>query len=285
LPAKVHLDGRVQDLEEARIPVTDHGFLFGDSVFETLRALGGRCAFASAHLARLRRSADACRLSVPWSDGELRDAMELTLAAASEEDAAVRLVVSRGSGPLQPDPSECTEPRLVILARARPALAEDAASAGVRVVVSRAAVSAPGVHAKTGNYLASVLALAEARDVSAFEAVLLNSEGRVTECASSNVFAVIDGRVLTPPSAEGLLPGIARGNVLELCAALGIEAAEEELWPEELRGADEAFLTSTLKEVVPVSALDDSPIGSSPGPVTLRLQAAYRERLRRETSA
>ena len=280
----MHLDGRVQDLEEARIPVTDHGFLFGDSVFETLRALKGRCAFPAAHLARLRRSADACRLSVPWSDVELMAAMGITISAAAEDDAAVRLIVSRGSGPLRPDPSGCTEPRLVILARARPPLPQGAAQDGVRLIVSRAGVSPRGAHAKTGNYLGSVLALAEAREASAFEAVLLNPEGRVTECASSNVFAVREGRVLTPPSAEGLLPGIARGNVLELCATLGIPAAEEELWPEELRSAGEAFLTSTLKEVVPVIELDDSAIGAGPGPVTRRLQAAYRELLRRETS-
>lgn len=281
MPEKVHIDGRVLDLDQARIPVTDHGFLFGDSVFETLRALGGRCAFADRHLARLRGSAASCRLRIPWTDAELLEAAGQTLRAAGEDDAAVRLVVTRGSGPLDPDPTRCTEPRLLVFVRPRPASFDAASEQGVGVVTARRATSVPGAHAKTGNYLASVLALSEARESGAFEAVLLNPEGRVTECAGSNLFAVIEGAVVTPPVEEGLLPGIARGNVIEICAAAGIACREQALWPDELRRAGEVFMTSTLKEVIPVTATDGAPVADGrPGPVTRRLQRAYRERLR-----
>lgn len=279
MPPKVFLEGRVQDLGEARVPVTDHGFLFGDSIFETLRALEGRCAFVATHLARLRRSAQACRLGVPWSDAELGDALHEVLAASGESDAAMRLVVTRGSGPLEADPTRCTEPRLVIFARARTPIAPEHLENGAPLIVARGSVSAPGPHAKTGNYLASVLALAQAREKGAFEALILNTAGRVTECAGSNVFAVIEGSVVTPHVDEGLLEGIARANVLDLCAEAGLPVDVRELELEELVSADEAFLTSTLKEVVPIASIDGVPLREHPGAVTSQLMRAYRSRL------
>jgi branched-chain amino acid aminotransferase len=282
MPPKAHIDGAVLDLEQARLPVTDHGFLFGDSVFETLRALGFRCAFEARHLQRLRRSADACRLAIPWTDAEIARAMDDTLRASGERDAALRIIVTRGSGPPEPDPMPCREPRLVVIARARRPLPEALLLDGADVVVARCCTSVPGAHAKTGNYLTGVLALAEARDAGAFEAILLNREGRVTECAGSNLFVARGGEVVTPPVEEGLLEGISRRAVLESCGALGIPCAERPLWPGEVASSDEAFLTSTLKEIVPIRSIDGRLLGR-PGSVTRALMAAHRERLARET--
>ncbi len=280
LPEKVHLDGRVMDPDEARIPVTDHGFLFGDSVFETLRAIDGRCAFADRHLARLRWSADTSRLRVPFSDGEILGACAETLAAAGEADAGVRVVVTRGSGPIEPDPSRCREPRLIVFVRPRPEPGDAARARGVSVIIARGLTSLAGAHAKTGNYLTSALALAQAREAGAYEAVLLNPDGRVTECATSNIFAVRGGVLLTPPVDEGLLPGITRRGVIEAAADLAIPVRVEPLGAGDLRTADELFLTSTLKEVLAVSAVDGVPAGGGQaGPITRRLHAEHRARV------
>lgn len=283
MPPKVHLDGRVQDLESACVPVTDHGFLFGDSIFETLLAREMRPAFAARHLARLRRSAARSRLAVPWSDREILDACGATLREAREDDAAVRIVVTRGSGPLAPDPTRCVQPRLLIIVRSRPALAEEARE-GVALSVVRGVTSAPGAHGKTGNYLASVLALAEAREKGAFEAVLLNAESRVTECATSNLFAARAGTVVTPPAEEGLLEGIVRGLVLECCADAGIPVRVAPMAEAELLACDEAFITSTLKGVLAVRRVEDVDV-PAPGPLTATIAACYAARLAADLAA
>jgi branched-chain amino acid aminotransferase len=281
---KANIDGEILDLSEARIPITDRGFLFGDSVFETLRAYGGSCFRLTDHLDRLTRSAAAILLDVPLARHDLKRRIEATIEAAGERSAAVRLIVTRGGGPIEPDPSHATHPRVVVLVRPRPRHPERSYAEGVAAIVVRRVVSTSGPHAKTGNYLASVLAMKEARDAGGFEGILLNSEGAVTEASSSNVVIVRDGIVRTPPVADGLLPGITRAVVLELCASRGIAAEEVTLSPEDLRRADELLLTSTLKEIMPASRLDGMPVGDGRvGPIAKLLLSAYREAVAADT--
>jgi branched-chain amino acid aminotransferase len=286
MTAKASIDGEMFDLADARVPVTDRGFLFGDSVFETLRAYGGRCFRMGDHLERLARSAASIRLELPAQRHELRRRVEDTILAAGERSAAVRLMVTRGGGPLEPDPSMATQPRVVVIARPRPRHPERSYSEGVSAVVVRSVVSASGPHAKTGNYLASVLAMKEARDAGAFEGILINCIGCVTEAASSNVFAVARGTVRTPPVDDGLLAGITRGVVLSLCSSLGLPFEEATLKPADLASADELLLTSTLKEVMPITRLGGAAVGDGRvGPVARRLLAAYREAVAADTGA
>ena len=286
MAAKANIDGEILDLAEARIPLTDRGFLFGDSIFETLRAYGGRCFRLSDHLARLVRSAGAIRLEIPLPKHELRRRVDETVVASGERSAAVRLMVTRGSGPLEPDPTKATSPRIIVVARPRPRQPERSYADGVAAVVVRSVVSASGPHAKTGNYLASVLAMKEARDAGAYEGILLNPQGAVTEAASSNVFVVRGGVVRTPPVADGLLAGITRQVVLELCASLSVPAEEATLRAEDLRRADEILVTSTLKEIMPVTRLDGAAVGDGRvGPLAPRLLAAYRDAVAADTGA
>lgn len=286
MTAKANIDGEILDLGEARIPVTDRGFLFGDSVFETLRAYGGRCFRMADHLDRLVRSAAMIRLDVPLARHDLKRRIDATIEAAGERSAAVRLIVTRGGGPIEPDPSHATHPRILVLVRPRPRHPERSYAEGVAAVVVRNVVSTSGPHAKTGNYLASVLAMKEARDAGGFEGILLNSEGAVTEASSSNVVVVRGGMVRTPPVADGLLPGITRQVLLELCASLGIAAEEVTLSPEDLRSADELLLTSTLKEIMPATRLDGALVGEGRvGPTARLLLSAYRDAVAADTGA
>jgi branched-chain amino acid aminotransferase len=258
----------------------DHGVLYGDSIYETLRAYEGTPFRWDAHLGRLRRSADKMELDLPSSAESLRGRVGLTLEAAGEPSAAIRIVITRGVGPMDLDPSKCGEPNVLIYVRRRPVYQAEAYRDGVAVrIVSRRRNPRRSLDPdlKSGNYLNNLLALTEARKAGAFEAVMLNAEGHVTECSTSNVFLVSSGNVVTPGLASGLLSGITRRTVLELCAREGIPCAEREVSPEELRAADEVFITSALKQVLPVTRVDEKPVGTGrAGPVTLRLLAAYR---------
>ena len=278
MPAKASVDGEIVDLAEAMVPVTDRGFLFGDSVFETMRSYGGRCFRLGDHLERLARSAAAIRMDLPLGRHDLKRRIDATLEAAGERAAAVRLMVTRGSGPIEPDPSLASHPRVIVIVRPRPRHPERSYSEGVAAILVRTVMSATGKHAKTGNYLASVLAMKEARDAGAFEGILCNTEGSVTEAASSNVFAAMRGTLRTPPASDGLLAGITRQVILELCVGQGIACEEATLSPEDLRRADEVLITSSLKEVMPVTRLDGGLIGDGRvGPLARRLLTAYRE--------
>lgn len=284
---KVNINGVIRDTAEAVIPVMDHGFLFGDSVYETIRTYGGRLFRFDDHYKRLRGSAAALELRVPFTQDEIEERMRRTLAAAREPDAAVRIVVTRGVGPMPLDPDPCTSPNVLVFVRPRPRYPEGAYANGLSIAVVTRLRNARGAidpNVKSGNYLNNVLASVEAKRAGAFEGVMLNGAGHVTECTTSNVFAVVNGAVVTPALDEGLLSGITRKVVLEICAKEGIAAREEGFGPDVLRGADEVFITSTLKQVMPVTTVDGRRIGAGvAGPVTLRLLAAYRELVKAET--
>ena len=287
MPEKISVNGVVGPAETAAVSPLDRGFLFGDSVYETLRTYGGRPFLLREHLDRLRRSAE--RLGIPYDRAPVDVEREIgrTIAEAAFPEAAVRVVLSRGSGPIGYDPEECGSPCLVVYARPCPEIPEAWLREGVDVAivqVTRNARSALDPAIKSSNLLNNFLAWREARRLGAYEPILLNASDRLTEGASSNLFVVRSNRLLTPPSAEGLLEGVTRRLVLDLALGNGIVAGEEPLRADDLRGADEAFLTSTLKGVLPIRRCDGWPVHHGrPGAVTRRILALFSERIQAET--
>jgi branched-chain amino acid aminotransferase len=274
----VWVNGALVPPGEPVLAPDDRGFTLGDGLFETMRAYGGRVFRLRAHLERLRASADRLGIPVP---PDLEDAVRATVAASGLDSAAVRLTVSRGVGGVGLAPPEPARPTVVITARPY-APAERWYSDGLRTVFARGRLSEHALTAgmKRLGYLDQVAAQAEARAAGADEALFLDTAGHLAEGAASNVFLVVGGALWTPPLSCGVLPGITRGVVLELAAASGIPVREEPVPPGALRDADEAFLTSSLRALVPVVAIGGDPIGSGrPGPLTLRLLHLYRERV------
>lgn len=279
---KVWLDGRVVDGDEARVPVTDHGLLYGDGVFEGIRAFGRRVFRLDDHLARLRVSAAAIGMALPLDEAGLRDVVLATLRALGRDDAYVRLVVTRGEGALGVDPTTCPAPRVFCIAAEAAIFPAEKLAAGLDLVTASWRRPPPDVldpRVKSLNYLNNALAKLEARRCGADEALLLNAAGTVAEASVANVFALRGRTLATPPPADGCLEGITRRTVLELAPALGLVAVERSLSRSDLLGADEVFLTGTGAGIVPVRSLDGQAIGAgAPFATTERLRAGYRER-------
>jgi len=275
----VYLNGRLVPAAEARVSVFDRGFLFGDGVFETVRAYGGRLFMAEAHYARLVRSAAWAGIPLAFDGAGFARILEQTLG--DRRDALVRLTVTRGEGPPVPDPAGAGAP--TVLAVARPAPEADfergiALATGPWRVVD--------AEAKTLSYSSAVVALGEARRRGADEAVRLNPAGEVAEGSVSNLFGVWAGTLATPPRDAGILAGVTRGVVLDLARRAGLCVVERTIRPEALRKAEELFVTSTGWEVMPVAVLDGAPVGGGkPGPVTARLAAMFRDKVKEATGA
>ncbi len=273
------LEGEIVPLEQARVPVLDHGFLYGDGVFEGIRFYGGVPFLLVEHLRRLRDSARAIALDLPWSEAELAGIVEAVVEAAGREDGYVRLIVTRGEGPLGIDPASCERPRLIVIASRLEMVDRAARREGIRLVVAATRRLPPDgldPRIKSLNYLNHVLARIEANRAGADEAVLLNAQGRVAEGTADNLFVVRDGRLATPPVIDGALPGITRALVLQLAGEMGIEVQEQSLAPYDLYTADELFLTGTGAELIPVREIDGRPLRACPGPLFLRCQQAFR---------
>jgi branched-chain amino acid aminotransferase len=275
------IDGRVVPAAEATIPLLDTGFTFGDAVYETLRTYGGRPFALDRHLRRLRRSAARVGIDLPPNDEVLAARMEDLLRRGGNPESYIRIIVSRGVGDISYHFDRVRGPTVVMVVKPYEPLPREAYRDGIRlalVAVRRNAVEALDPAIKSCNLLNNILAVREAQSRDATEALMLNARGEVAEGASSNVFVVKGGEVLTPPLDAGILAGVTREVVFELAAALGIPAREKVLLPHEVLGADEVFVTSSLKEIAPVRAIDDVRIGDGrPGPVTLRLLEAFRE--------
>lgn len=281
MPSKVYLStvGRPVDPAEASVSVFDRGFLYGDSVYETLRTAGGRPVEMTRHLDRLRRSGLGIGLEIPFDDALLRAAVAETHAASGNPDSYVRVIVTRGTGPLALDPRVSSAPLLVVVVQPLqlPAPAQYEAGLSVRIVdVHKISARSLDPTLKTGNYLNSIQALRQAADSAASDAILCSPQGQVAEGASSNVFMVRGGALLTPSLATGLLEGITRALVIRLAAELGIACSEATIWPDELRAADEVFLTSSVRGPMPVTTLDGRSLGDAAvGPVTRRIMTRY----------
>jgi branched-chain amino acid aminotransferase len=275
----ISIDFSDVDPASASIPVLDHGFLFGDSVYEVVRTWKGKLLFAPEHLARLRLSAGGINLPLPHSNAVFTAEMSRLHRQSGWPESYVRLIVTRGVGDLELATQTCTEQRCIFIAR--PLKVWDAhyyEKGGKLSLVSvvRNSRRATNPAFKTGNYLNNILAIEEARRAQATEAVMLNSAGHVTECTTSNVFIVDDGKVITPPLDEGILSGITRAMVIELCGELGMACHEKAFGPDAMTGADEVFITSTTRDVMPIARIDETVIGKGkPGPVTRALMKAY----------
>jgi branched-chain amino acid aminotransferase len=277
----VCIDGQVLAPDAARVSVYDRGFLFGDSVFEVLRTYAGKPFALTEHLARLERSAGRVGIAMPVGTGSLEREVSSALAAAGGGESYVRIVVTRGSGPLSLDPDTAAAPLRVILVEPVASPSREAYERGVAaatIATRRAVDETPAAGAKVGNYLANLLALRAAKAAGAQEALVVDAEGHVVEGASSNVFVVERGAVATPPESAGILAGITRSHLIAEARRRGIALSERVLRPEDLYRADEVFITSSIREVMPVVRVDGRAIGGGqPGPVTRAMHRAFRE--------
>ncbi len=282
---KVWLDGEVLDRSQARVPVLDHGLLYGDGVFEGIRAIGRRVFRLADHLRRLETSARAIGLQLPLDRAGLQAVVLDTLRAENADDAYIRLIVTRGEGELGVDPGTCASPRLICIVdqvRLYPAAVLARGISLVTASVRRPAADALDPRVKSLNYLNNVLAKQEARSRGADEALLLNAAGLVAEASVANIFAVQQGGLVTPPPTDGALAGITRDSVLRLAAELGVAAVERSLGRFDLQGAEEVFLTGTGARIVPVASLDGQTLGTGERPLTQRLIMALDEYARRD---
>jgi branched-chain amino acid aminotransferase len=279
------IDGRIVPGEQARVSVFDNGFTFGDSVYETLRTYGGRPFALQRHLRRLRASAGLIGIQIPLPDAALTERLEALLERAANKESYIRFIVSRGVGDISYRFDRITGPTVVLIAKPfetppREVYVEGLAAALVSIRRNHRTALDPGI--KSCNLLNNILAVREAQSRGASEALMLNAEGDLAEGASSNVFLVKQGCVSTPPLDAGILAGITREVVLELLPGLGIEARQTRLGIEDLRRAEEVFITSSLREVAPVISIDGRPVGGGrPGPVATRALASYRDNVGR----
>jgi branched-chain amino acid aminotransferase len=281
---KVWIDGAVVDGSQARIPVTDHGFLYGDGIFEGIRLYNRRIFRFDDHLARLAVGARCLALTIPGGIEAVRRIVIDTARAHGRDDAYLRLIVSRGEGSLGVDPTTCKDPRIVCIADQVRLYPEEKVQSGIALVTSSLRRPAPDVldpRVKSLNYLNSALAKLEARRQGADEALLLNGAGRVVEASVANVFAVRAGRLLTPPASDGALEGLTRATVLELAGEQRVPAEERSLGRFDLIAAEEVFLTGSGAGIVAVGSLDGIGIGKGgPGPITRRLCQAFERTVR-----
>jgi branched-chain amino acid aminotransferase len=275
----VILNGQPTDPEVATISVYDRGFLYGDSVFETIRTYSGRPFALDEHLARLARSAERVFISLPVALDEMAREVEHGIRLAANAESFARIMLTRGTGPLGLDPDLAEKPSRVILIEPFAPPTAEAYDQGIEAIVvhaARAHDATPAAGAKIANYLTSLLAIREARRRGAVEAFIVDARGSVLEGTTSNVFLVKGGELVTPPENVGILAGITRAYVLRDADAAGIRTSLREVRESELFEADELFISSTLREIVPVVRLDGRPIGGGrPGPVTRRLHAAF----------
>ena len=278
----VWLDGALLPRAEASVSIDDLGFLYGAACFETMRASAGRVFRLERHLERLASGLAALGVRPP-SRETLCEAVQATLEANALAEARVRLTVSAGRGAGRPDLSAPSAPTVLVVAE--PRLAPPAA-ARLAVAPQRLDERRPLRGAKTANYLLSLLALAGAREGGSDEALLLNHAGHVAEAATANLFAVIEGELVTPTLDDGPLPGVTREAVLECAQALRVRASERSLTLERVLGADELFLTNSVAGVRPVAAVDERwRAERCPGPITAAVSVAYERLVQAECGA
>lgn len=279
----VYLNGSLVPRADARIAVMDYGFLYGYGLFETMRAYRGKVFRLDRHLERLTDSAEMLGIAVDKS--VLKNAVMDTVKANGLSEARIRLTVSIGEGGTVPDPASCGEPTVLVVAGEYQPLPDEVYEKGYRVIVSsiHRNSQSPVSQIKSLNFLENMLSRQEARTAGVDEAICLNEKGMLAEAGMSNVFMVVDGTLKTPGIASGFLPGVTREAVLEIARKLEIPVSEDDITLDELFQADEAFLTNSVMEVMPLTEVDGKLIGSgTPGQVTWKLTAAYEEMVWRE---
>jgi branched-chain amino acid aminotransferase len=285
---KVWLNGNLVSAADAKVSIFDHGLLYGDGVFEGIRSYNGRIFERQAHLKRLYASARAIQLEIPYSYDELDRALNAALAEngllASDRDAYIRLVVSRGVGLLGMSPKRAGRPNVFIIATTLGMYPPEVYEHGMAAIVSSITRNAPNAtppRVKSLNYLNNILAKLEAHRANVHEAIMLNAQGHVAEATGDNVFVVRAGQLQTPPISAGILEGITRAVVIRLAREAGIEVIEQNLERMDLYSADECFLTGTGAEIVPVTRIDDRRIGDGTvGPVSRQMRETYQRLVR-----
>ena len=279
----IFLNDKFVRKEEAVVSVFDHGFLYGDGIYETLRSYGSRLFMCQQHVARLFRSAEAIGLTIPiqreqWPE-LLHEAMACNNVGTPQRDAYLRITVSRGVGDIGLDPGLCPSPTIVIMAQPLVVPAAALYETGVDVMLAttrRNLPSALSPQIKSLNFLNNILAKREALAAGVFDCILLNWEGHLTECTISNLFFVADEQLCTPSLECGLLDGITRSIVLQLAKEQNIAVVEGRFTPAQLSQSDESFVTNTSMEIMPVTSVDRKPIGDGiPGPITRKLHALF----------
>ena len=281
MTTKINFNGKIED--DAHISVFDHGFLFGDSVYEVVLTHHNKPAFFENHFKRLLNSAKGLSLTIPYDQDWFAREMDKTLQAAGNEESYIRIVVTRGVGEIDIDPSTCQNPSVLIYVTQIKKCPPENYRNGIHIAlvsIKRNPKEALNPGMKTGNYLNNVLAKMEASRLGAKDALMLSPSGYLTECTTSNIFFVQGERILTPSLDCGILSGITREKVIQLARENGLTVEEGQWPPEALDNASELFLTGTIKKIMPVTQLDGRTIGDGkPGPVTQKLMRLYEDLL------
>ena len=278
---KVYIDGEYFAKEDAKINVYDHGLLYGDGVFEGMRAYHGVVFRHAEHIDRLYKSAKSICLNIPISQQEMMDAVNATLKINGLEDAYIRLVVTRGVGGLGLDPNRCERPSIIIITDKIALYPEEFYQQGLEIVTAstmRMPANVTSARVKSLNYLNSIMAKLEGLAAGCSEAMMLNHKGEVAECTGDNIFIVSNGVIYTPPTTADLLGGITRHAVIDLAKEAGIPIFELPFTRHDVYTADECFLTGSAAELIPVVKVDGRSIGDGkPGPITAEIRRLFRE--------
>jgi branched-chain amino acid aminotransferase len=276
---KIYISGQFIPEEEAKISVYDHGLLYGDGVFEGLRAYSGKVFRLGEHIERLWNSAKAIWLTIPMTPAAMGDAINEAVRINSVQDGYIRVVVTRGAGSLGLDPNKCSNPQVIIIADAIALYPPELYEKGLEIVsvsVMRTHPAALNPRIKSLNYLNNILAKIEGLQAGCIEALMLNHKGEVAECTGDNIFTVRKGTLYTPPIDAGILEGVTRQAVIDLAHAAKIEVREVPLTLHDVYIADECFLTGSAAEVIPVVKVDARVIGTGkPGPITADLKKRF----------
>jgi len=281
MTTKININGNIQD--EAFISILDHGFLFGDSVYEVICTNQGKPCFLEEHLTRLYASASGISLKISHSPIEIKKQIQTTLDSAENDESYIRIIITRGVGEVDIDPSSCFDPNIIIFVKEIPQIPNERYEKGISVAlvsIKRNSRESLNPAVKTGNYLNNVLARIEASRMGAEDAIMVNSMGQLTEGTTSNLFFVKERRLLTPIKECGILSGITREKIIYLANKENIPLKEGK-WPsEELFKAEEIFLSGTVKKILPVTRLDGRSVGRGiPGPMTQKIMRLYSELL------
>ena len=278
---KIYIDGEYYDKADARVSVFDHGLLYGDGVFEGIRVYRGKVFKLKEHLDRLYRSAKALLLDVPIRKEEMANAVLDAVERNEKKEGYIRLIVTRGEGPLGIDPTSCKRATVIIIVADIQLYPEEYYKKGIQIITAssrRIPSDCLDPRIKSLNYLNNILAKIEARKAGCLEAVMLNREGLVAECTGDNIFIVRNNELFTPAPHYGALDGITMQTVMEVAESLGINIHETALTRYDLYNADECFMTGTGAEIIPVIEIDGRPVGDgSPGVVTQKVTKGFRE--------
>ncbi|HLF85718.1 MAG TPA: branched-chain-amino-acid transaminase [Nitrospiria bacterium] len=283
----IYLNNSFVPKEEAKVSVFDHGLMYGDGIFETLRSYNGTVFRIDSHIDRLFGSAEMIRLAIPKGKDELKEVIYQSLKINNLKEAYIRISITRGEGEIGLDPDLCKEPTIIVISKPLTPYQEEIYRMGVRIIISavrRMPAEALDPAIKSLNFLNNIMARISTKDKKAFDALMLNAQGYITETTTANIFIVKKGLLITPPLSSGILKGITRSAIILISRSIGIDLLEQDILPSDLYKADETFLTNTSLEIMPVVEVDGNLIADGrPGEITGRLLGEYRSLVAQET--